>query len=75
MMNTIVHHNIGHGGWDDVGSQFMTIQGNHFYTNESAGYSHEIGCDVLFSGNELDHGYQFERLFGLFAPLRRNILN
>ncbi len=55
MTNTISHHNIGHGGWDDVGSQFMTVQGNHFYTNEGAGYSHEIGCDINFSGNELDH--------------------
>jgi hypothetical protein len=53
--NSSVHHNIGHGGWDDVGSQFITIQGNHLYANEGAGYSHEIGCDILFTGNEVDH--------------------
>src|SRR5205807_7866681 len=53
--NTISHHNIGHGGWDDVGSQFITVQGSHFYTNEGAGYSHEIGCEINFTGNELDH--------------------
>jgi hypothetical protein len=53
--NTISHHNIGHGGWDDVGSQYITVQGSHFYTNEGAGYSHEIGCDINFTGNELDH--------------------
>jgi hypothetical protein len=53
--NTISHHNIGHGGWDDVGSQYITVQGSHFYTNEGAGYSHEIGCDINFTGNEVDH--------------------
>jgi hypothetical protein len=53
--NSIFHHNIGDGGWDDVGGQFITIQGNHFFNNEGSGYSHEIGCDILFSGNEVDH--------------------
>ncbi len=52
--NTLMHHNIGHGGWDDVGSQYLTIQGNHIYNNEGAGYFHEIGCEIDFRGNELN---------------------
>jgi hypothetical protein len=53
--NSIVRNNIGHGGWDDVGSRFITVQGNHFYANEGTGYLHEIGCEIQFSGNEVDH--------------------
>jgi hypothetical protein len=55
MTNTISHHNIGHGGWDDIGSQYITVQGSHFYNNEGAGYSHEIGCDINLTRNEIDH--------------------
>jgi hypothetical protein len=53
--STISHHNIGAGGWDDVGSQYITVQNSHFYSNEGTGYMHEIGCDINFTGNEVDH--------------------
>ncbi len=53
MTNNKLHHNIGPGGWDDIGSQYLTVTGNQIYSNEGAGYFHEIGCEIAFSGNQL----------------------
>jgi hypothetical protein len=74
--NSIVHHNIGHGGWDDLGSQFTTVRGNRFYANEGAGYLHEIGCEIQFSGNELDYnGFELKNSSPGLAALILNDSN
>ena len=53
--NVESHHNIGDGGWTDVRNQFVSVHDSHFHHNERHGYVHEIGCDIEFYANELDH--------------------
>lgn len=48
-----VHHNGGHGLWDDTNNIYIRYEGNNVHDNWGAGIYHEIGYDATIINNTI----------------------
>ena len=48
-----VHHNGGHGLWDDTNNIYITYDRNNVHDNWGGGIYHEIGYDATITGNTI----------------------